>query len=362
MATNRRKSGKKTAAKAKAGNPRRGKTEKKKPAEKRKPADATRPFVKPGQPLGYVDKLKGRGLWPPKRVRKRGKNGDDGQHEKGPTTTPYLVVPAVPGDPGVRPISGQQALYNRSVQIIDGFGNPVLSPVSGSTYRLRCRVTNRGGAGAYGGIIEFYVAPPATLDNAATTPGATLPAKGYAGFVAAPGATVVVDCPHTWTPTAAGEATNTVEVQAYDAFVDQVTHRFDARRDRHVGRRDHIPDFSGVWEGMESGNTIHGTPTRIRIVVTQDYLNVSAGFYEEVGGGIPASPQSSASSAIFAGQALFAAIEYIGPSNAPQAFAESHWTVSLTPTGLLHFTHHKHYLMPGDTRPDWDTTGDLRRV
>jgi hypothetical protein len=49
-----------------------------------------------------------------------------------------------------------------------------------------------------------------------------------------------------------------------------------------------------------------------------------------------------------------------GPNHVP--FTSNQWTLSITPAGLLHFDHHRHFLMPGDTRPDADSHGDLQRV
>jgi hypothetical protein len=309
------------------------------------------PFVKPGTQLQYAGKLKERNQWPPKSGK------DTPGTTQGPVTTPYLVVPAMPFDPGLRPISDDQVLYNQNLEILDGLGHPVLLPVAGTTYRIRASVNNRGGCGAFGGIAEFYVAPAATIDHAAAVPGTTLKALGYTGFTALPGATVSLNCPNAWTPANDAEATYTLVVQAYDAFLDLVTHRFDARQDRHVGRRDHIPNFAGIWNGLEY---VNNSPYQIRIVITQNVLNVNAAFYMQVSGGLPASPQDTASGTITGGHVQLNSTETWGPSHVP--FTSNQWTLSITPAGLLHFDHHRHYLMPGDTRPDTDSHGDLQRM
>jgi hypothetical protein len=316
--------------------------------------EKSRPFVKPGQSLRYVEKLNERASWPPLRGKERP------GREKRPTITPYIVVAAFPGENGSRPIGDQQALYNASVQIIDTVGASVLAPVKGSTYFLRCSVANLGGAGAFGGMAEFYVAPPSVLDNAAATIGAILPAKGYSGFSAMPGSTVTFQCPNSWTPISDAEAASSIVVQAYDAFVGRVVRGFGARQDRHVGRRDYIPDFNGVWDGTESANIIHGTPTLIRIVITQNYLDVNAAIYMQLGGGIPPTPQDTTSGTILGGQVQLSSTEYWGPSHEP--FTSNQWTLSIRPGGLLHFEHHRHYLIPGDGRPDLNTSGDLHRI
>lgn len=315
------------------------------------PNEPYRPFVKPGEQLGYVDKLKERGLWPPKRD----KESQGTAHQ--PTTTPFVVVPAVPFDPGLRPISDDQVLYNQNLEILDPLGHPVLMPAAGTTYRIRASVTNSGGCGAFGGLAEFYVAPAAAIDRAVAVPGTTLKALGYAGFSAVPGATVHLDCPNAWTPSNDTEAGYTVVVQAYDAFLDLVTRRFDARQDRHVGRRDHIPHFAGIWNGLEYYDT---TPYQIRIVITQGGLNVNASFYMPVGSGLPTTPQDTASGTITGGRVHLNSTETWGPNHVP--FTSNQWTLSITQAGLLHFDHHRHYLMPGDTRTDKDSHGDLTRM
>jgi hypothetical protein len=326
------------------------------PFPKTRPPKKDPPFVKPGKRLHFVDKLKEQGYWPLLDKKRRPPR----DRERGPTITPFVLIPAVAGDNGARPIADQEALYNASVQILNATGNPVLTPTKGSTYSLRCIVSNRGGAGAFGGMAEFYVAPAATLDAVAGSASALLPLKGLTGFSAMPGATVAVTCPKPWVPVTDDEAASSILVQAYDAFVDKVVLRFDARQDRHVGRRDFIPDFSGIWDGMESANPLHGVPTRIRIVITQNYLTVNAGFYMELGGGIPSTPQDTASGTILNGQVTLSSTEYIGSPAVP--FTSNQWKLRIGPGGLLHFDHHRHYLMPGDTRPDTDTYGDLHRL
>ena len=118
--------------------------------------------------------------------------------------------------------------------------------------------------------------------------------------------------------------------------------------------------MSGVWDGIESANAIHGTPTRIRIVITQNYLAINSSFYMEVGLGIPSSPQDVAVGTIVSEIVHLSSTEYWGPSFTP--FTSNDWTLYLTPGGLLHFDHHRHYLMPGDGRPDTYTSGDLHRI
>lgn len=188
--------------------------------------------VPPGQPLGYVKYLHDADLWPPDQI----------VEQWGPyCATAFLVIAAQPGDNGTRPLTGDATLHNASLAILDAAGASVSQPTAGATYTLRCTVTNLGAAGAYAGLLEFYVAQPAALEQAALTPGARLPALGYTGFVAPPGATVTVDCPRPWTPASTQEAQQSVLVHVFDPLFDRVIRPYDAREDRHVGRLDTVP-------------------------------------------------------------------------------------------------------------------------
>ncbi len=188
--------------------------------------------VRPGEMLGYVERLRQRDLWPVTSI-----NYDRGD----PVATPYLAVPVAPDDNGVRPLAGDTALHNPNVEILHGAGTPVTQPVKGTPYTLRCTVRNLGAISAYAGLAEFYVATPSFFDQAAVTFRASMRAVGYAGFVALPGTDSVIDCPGFWTPGSDQEAASSVLVQVYDPFTDPLSYPFDAREDRHVGRRDSAP-------------------------------------------------------------------------------------------------------------------------
>jgi hypothetical protein len=314
-----------------------------------------RGFVRPGELLGFAAELKQKKAWPPKRT-----GGD--QHHKGPTMTPYLVVRAFAGDAGVRPINALQAHYSPSVQILDQAGTPVMTPSVGQSYRLRAQVLNRGALGAFAGLANFYVAPPATFDSLATVPGSALPAQGLTGFMALPGQTVTVESPRQWIPASEAEAASSILVQAFDSLIDMIQQPFSAETDRHVGRHDPVPDLSGVWDGMESANPIHQAPTKIRFVITQSGTTVNVGIFSEVGSppSFPATPQDAGTAQIINGVVHLSTVEVWGPSHQP--FTQNDWVIWLTTPTLLHFTHHTHFLMPGDTRPDCDTFGDLPQL
>src|SRR5689334_8040574 len=100
--------------------------------------------VKPGEQLRYVDKLRSRDRWPPKRgITNREKY-------RSPAITPYVVVIATPSDQGIRPLPDNLAHFNDNIQIEDPAGHATQAPTAGPTYRIRASVANRGGCGAFG--------------------------------------------------------------------------------------------------------------------------------------------------------------------------------------------------------------------
>lgn len=206
------------------------------------PDQALRPFVKPGQPLGYVNRLKEIDNWPPK----------SGEYNPALlTTTPFLVVPAYPGDSGTRPILLGQAFHNFSIEIMDHEGNRIYVPTQNRTYFIRCRAVNLGAAAAYGAMAQFYVTDAAALDRKAAIPTSTLPLLGITGFSTPPGASVTIQCPKSWTPATQAEAQSTILVQIYDAFTDNILRPFDALYDRHVARRDLTPTWTCTFFGNQ---------------------------------------------------------------------------------------------------------------
>lgn len=197
-----------------------------------------KPFVKPGEPLGFVADLKAKGIWPP-RLRDR----KDDNHDHPKATTPFLVIPVsvAPADTGSRPQSNSKAFHSKGIWIEDLPGTMVTTPVVGGLYRIKCRVRNLGAFPAYGGLADFFVNTPGAFTAAAGT-GGTLPSIGHTGFSVAQGQEIVISCPNIWRPASAGELASSIVVHAYDPFADNLTSRFDARNDRHVGRHDLTPD------------------------------------------------------------------------------------------------------------------------
>lgn len=196
-----------------------------------------RPFVKPGERLGFTKDLKERGLYPP-RLHGRKDHGNDNK----PTATPFLVIPATSTDNGTRPLPNSQAFHAAGIWIEDNLGNVVATPTVGNTYFIKCRVINLGAFASYGGLIDFYLHDPATYNALAGT-NASLPAFGRSGFSVLPGNFVDVKCPTAWQPASDDNLKKSILVQAFDPFTDMWTSKFDARNDRHVGRHDLTSDF-----------------------------------------------------------------------------------------------------------------------
>jgi hypothetical protein len=305
-------------------------------------------IVEPGQPLGYMEELRRRNLWPPSRAAR---------HYDGPTATPFLVVPADGNDAGARPLTSSGVLRSQAIQLVDPWGNVGMSPDNGVSYRVRCQVTNLGVAPSYGALAHFYVASPVDVDAAASTPGTLLPALGHAAFIARPTGTVAVECPNQWTPQSADELAASIVVHAHDPFVDPLKAPYDARADRHVGRYDFVPDFAGTWDGTVA--IVGGVGSyQQRVVVTQAGLSVTAAFSTQVGGALPANPQVTATGSIAGQQAVIDGDELAG--GVP--FTSNHWVLSLPDPGTLHIELHRKYVRPGDNRSDQDLISTLHHA
>jgi hypothetical protein len=196
-----------------------------------------KPFVKPGEQLGFVGPLKERGMWPP-RLHDPKENGN--RDEK--ATTPYLVIPANSSDMGQRPQPNSIIFHSEGIWLEDNMRNVITTPVLGGKYVVKCRVRNLGAFASMGGLADFFVNTPAAILNAAAT-NTSLPALGHTGFSVMQNDEEVVICPKLWQPVTDEELTNSIVVHAYDPFSDTILHRFNAAADWHVGRHDFAPDF-----------------------------------------------------------------------------------------------------------------------
>ena len=196
--------------------------------------------------------------------------------------------------------------------------------MAGDAYTIEVEIRNRGVAPAYFGLVDFYAGDAAAVDAAAAG-GSTPPSLGRAGFVANPASGVTVRCPQTWSPQTADEARSTIVVHAYDPTSDMLRAPFDAHADRHVGRRDAIADFAGVWDGTIT--TSWGASTYLqRLIITQVGASVTVGYYGQVGGVLPTNPQWSDNGAVSGEQASGFATETLG--GVP--FTTNAWTLNLT--------------------------------
>jgi hypothetical protein len=173
-----------------------------------------------------------------------GGKGSNGTY-KGPTATPYLLIPSSPTDTGARPIPVAQAVMNNSIQAI--ITNPTAANGWASyAVQLTCVVGDLGVMRCAAGLAEFYVGAQFSASNAAhetLTPAqvkANAQLVGYNGFQVPPGGAAVVACQKLWTPGSASAAQKGVLVQAYDFFTDRLTAPFDAIDDRHVARNDQV--------------------------------------------------------------------------------------------------------------------------
>jgi len=166
---------------------------------------------------------------------------------KGPTATPFLLIPASTGDTGARPIPAAQAVMNDSIQAT--IANP-LNPNGWSQFQIQlsCLVGNLGVVGCAVGLAAFYIGDQFSVWNAGHESLAPAQVKanaqlvGYASFQVPPGGTATVVCSKLWVPGSSTAAQKGVLVQVYDLFTDHMTAPFDAVNDRHVARNDEVMD------------------------------------------------------------------------------------------------------------------------
>lgn len=218
-----------------------------------------RPFVEPGEQLGYAAELKARGFWPPRLPPP-----DAGAGKWEPALTPFLVIPATPADEGGRPLPNSAAFHSQGVWLEDAAGTQVEIPAAGGQYRIRCRVRNNGALAAYGALADFFVNSPEAFTAAAGV-GGSLPALGHTGFTLRPGQERILTCPALWQPASATELNYALVVQVFDPFTDNLTRRFDARNDRHVGRHDttadlYVRDWTASAASHDDGREPSGNP------------------------------------------------------------------------------------------------------
>jgi hypothetical protein len=212
----------------------------------------TSPWVKPGEMLGYAQRLKKEGLWPPRPgAPPPGKPGDVRP------ATAYIVIPAQDGDQGNRPIADTSWIDNPSIKLLNTATQQIEDhPRMSATYNVVAAIRNLGDAPVLGGFAEFYVGDPIWIDNAlGIHVGNPEPNKpkwlGVTPFSLGIRGRQIVKSQKTWTPAADFDLSRALFVRAFDPFADKVTAEWDSWTDRHVARRDLAPDFSGTWEGTE---------------------------------------------------------------------------------------------------------------
>jgi hypothetical protein len=173
-------------------------------------------------------------------------NGAPGGTE-GPVAMPFLVIPSVPGDSGVRPLPVDQALNSQAIAVT--IANPrTAHGWQDFAIQISCLVANLGAGSSSAGMIEFYVGESISIWNPghrSLTPAQVQTSTqliGRGSFTVPPGATVNVLCPKLWVPRKSDVAQKGVLVQVTDLFADRITAPFDAINDRHVARSDEVMD------------------------------------------------------------------------------------------------------------------------
>jgi hypothetical protein len=212
----------------------------------------TSPWVKPGEMLGYAQRLKKEGYWPPRPgTRPPGK-----PHDVRPATA-YIVIPAQDGDQGNRPIADTSWIDSPALKLLNTATQQIEDhPRMGATYNVVAAIKNLGDAPVLGGFAEFYVGDPIWIDHALGFHGGTPePHKpkwlGVTPFSLGINASQIVKSQKTWTPMTDFDLTRALFVRAFDPLADRLGTEWDSWTDRHVARRNLAPDFSGTWTGTE---------------------------------------------------------------------------------------------------------------
>jgi hypothetical protein len=145
-------------------------------------------------------------------------------------------------------------------------------------------------------------------------------------------------------------------VRVYDPIVDMSQYPYDSAADRHIARRDIVPDFSGVYQRIVFvGPTPKSGKEILRVVIQQVNSVATVSVYSLVGN----------NKSLLSGQAIVTGSSFVFTCTEQkngQPFTNNVITLSLTNPNLLRYTLHRHYLMPGDTRPDQYLVADLPRV
>lgn len=320
------------------------------------------------QLTGYAQDLQREGLYPlkpPLPWRERKVDPDS-------LPTPFLVLPNYDGDPGtpaLRPLDPLHAVRSAAITISDTITiqdsseHLVNAPKAGNSYFLHCHVQNRGAAGCYAGIVEFYATTSAELNNPESERPTPL---GYEGCIIPPGGETVVVCRRKWNVTSRNGA---VLVRVYDPLLDNPhqhpPYPYDSKGDRHVARWDIIPNFSGTYEGTESAAQSQGESTPIRIKITQAANNTAEiSIYKPINGSMPATPQQKGTASITGSSFTFKFTELkpvsLGSPGLPIAYNDWTFKIANYPK-VLTFEHNRRNvnIIPFSST---HTYGDLSRV
>jgi hypothetical protein len=185
------------------------------------------PWVKPGEMLAFARELKQRGAWPPTRPIPQP------SRDRRPATG-FVVVPALAGDKGARPLTDTAWLNGAALRLINIATHRTEDhPRKGQTYRIAAAIENHGDAPVLGGFAEFFVADPIWLDNAlgfhAGNPENARPAwLGVTPFSIGIGKAQIVQSRKTWTPATDMDLGRALVVRAYDPLADRAATDWDS--------------------------------------------------------------------------------------------------------------------------------------
>lgn len=201
----------------------------------------------PGERLAFGEIMEAASHWPPSYQPLS-------LEDRSRVLRPALVIPNGPLDHGRRPLNPAEANRCASLCVVDEQGFPTTRPVVGGSYLLTCRVFNAGAMPSFVGVVDFYAAPPATLDHLAWHPRPGITPVGRATAIVPAGRGAQIVCASRWSPKTRDETGYSILAQVYDLATDPLVHPFDSQRDPHVGRldlqlQDQQPDLTGQWLG-----------------------------------------------------------------------------------------------------------------
>jgi hypothetical protein len=245
--------------------------------------------VKPGQELQFAKRLKAAGQWPPYTPLRASQSTEHKLGEEPPhPATPFLFVPAWPGDVGQRPVpafKGTAWISSPAILLLNEQDATFeIAPRLGVKYRIFVMIGNTGNAPVVNGFAEFFLdSPPLERFGGSgyrytktpllprvrlgTTP-FPIGSRSWSWALSPP-----------WTPTKDWDMAACVIAQVFDPINDGPPGGLKSWDERKVGVRVLAQNIAGTWEGDEKSEN-GAVVSRIHVKLTQNWT------LHEVPGGV----------------------------------------------------------------------------